>query len=107
MDIGKRITKAQERYDRQEVNRLLALELPEAIEQLPYLSGRGQSLYLRLLPTEKLVELAKRIFREDAARGLGIDESELTEEQIQAWCRAQGYPQAEASRATGPSFDTD
>lgn len=108
MDIGKRLRKAQELLDRQEVSHLLALELPEAIEQLPYLSGRVQAHYLRLLSKEKLCELAHRIFTEDAARDLGISPEELTSEQFQVWCKDKGYGgEKKEARAMGPSFETD
>lgn len=39
MDIGKRIDKIQERYDRQEVSRMLALEFEEVVEHLAALEA--------------------------------------------------------------------
>lgn len=111
MDIGKRIGKAQERLDRQEVSQLLALPFEEVVERLAALGPERMdsllSSYLRSLSTEALIEFAGRAFRMLAAWDLNISEEAVGEEQLQAWYRAQGYPQGEAARAMGPSFSTD
>lgn len=104
MGAKERIARLEERLDRQEVSRLLALPLEEVIELLPDLSERVHDLYLRLLSDDALIHLARRVYRLIAAYDLGISEEALTEEEFQAWWseNPRGMP-----RAHGAGFGPD
>lgn len=107
MGIAQRIAKIEDRLERQEVNRLIALPVEEVILLLPDRSKRVHSLYLNALSNEKLIELARLVFRLCAAYDLGISEEELSEEQFQAWC-SENYPEpGEGPGRIGPNFNCD
>ena len=107
MDRRKRIKKIQERLERQEVSRLLPMSFEEVVEQLAGLRPAILSSYLRALSTEALLEFAGRTWRMLCSWDLGISEEEISDEQYEAWNRAEGYRQGEVSGAMGPSFETD
>lgn len=108
MGAKERLAKLEERLDRQEVNRLLALPFEEVVEWLAdRRSERVHSLYFRSLSTEALIELARKVFRVITAYDLDLGEEEVSEEQVGAWCRENLPEPEEGPRRMEPNFNCD